>query len=248
MSFFLDNAELSRFINLLPNLVGDEIYFLCLAARTKYLNPEERLKYSIPNVKMFGQTLVREGEWEQAIAKAYSALQYKRTRSGLEYPEKSLVCYVSINPRSILKGLSIFIADAIKNTTDNLNLASIGRDTNLDYLFNIVHKLQTDIQKSQGTRHFIDIDVDSKDLGYYSSLFSDLKNSSVEHYIIKTKNGCHIMIKLSTLRSSSFRLHEKINELSSSAKTRGDEIKISDSDMIPLPGTMQSDHIVHFAG
>ena len=98
------NLEIfDRFRNLLTDLKNDEVYFISLSARNKYLTDEEREYYGLGRTEMFARTLIRDKyDMEYPMRKLKSALGYKRTKNGYEIPEKCLVTYININPSSII--------------------------------------------------------------------------------------------------------------------------------------------------
>jgi len=83
-----DNNEFEKFLNILPDLQKDEVYFVSLSARNKLLTPEERSFYSLGRTEMFArETAFSKEDLEKKIKVNLSdRLKSKRTNNGKEIP------------------------------------------------------------------------------------------------------------------------------------------------------------------
>ena len=77
-----------------------ETYMVCLSARSKKLNEEERKVYQLGRGEMMRTEIIRRkgrdwnfNIWKQALYKYNCDKNAMLTKSGLPYPEKTLVCY-----------------------------------------------------------------------------------------------------------------------------------------------------------
>lgn len=264
-----DREEFNKLISILPDLNKDEVYFISLSARNKYLTMDERKEYSLGQTEMFGREIAQSKDklYNYTIKKLEATLSYKTTRNGKPIPDKSLICYININPSSMVKAYYQFQKE-MNNQMSEITLALL-HDKSPNYSFiNIqTRELMNCIQKSTGTKHFIDIDCDTKEpdiLNYFRETF--LKDC-IGFYIIETKGGYHFLIKRDTIPlrynlmsviSHAIRLLEDIYEDKyliqdedgdynyEELKLMLPEIMINGNGMIPVPGTMQSDHLVKF--
>lgn len=250
-----DREEFNKLISILPDLNKDEVYFISLSARAKYLTMDERKEYSLGQTEMFGREIAQSKEklYDYTIKKLEATLSYKTTRNGKPIPDKSLICYVNINPSSMVKAYYQFQKE-MNNQMSEITLALLhGKDPNYSFINIQTRELMNCIQKSTGTKHFIDIDCDTKEpevLDYFKEAFL---NCLIEYYIIETKGGYHFLLKKDTfpvkynlqkiIDDGIIRLERIIYEKQLNNKI---EIMINGNGMIPVPGIMQSDHLVKF--
>lgn len=240
MSFYLDTVELEKFKVILPPAASHEAYCVALAIRPKYLGIDERLSLQISKTTMAGMTIVRDGDWHGAIAKAYSCLQYMVTRNGSPVPAKAVVCYGSINPKSLLKAYNSFSATIAEKIADAIVMGS----GDLSFLARIDKELNSAIAKSPGKRTFLDIDMDVHDIGRYKGFLEDLKKHNIHHHIIRTQGGYHLLIDTKTVRKTGYRLQDNIAELRKIAEPYEERIELPSNDIVPVPGTMQNETVV----
>lgn len=223
---------------ILPRLSPNsgEVYFLTLAARNKYLTKEEQQHYGFTGTKMFGNTVVYPTDsWESSFRKLFSNLEWKRTVTGMEFPEKSVVAYIGINPSSLLKAYADFTA--------RLNDAMFKQIESGDksFLNKIEHKLTSAIGRNISSKNFIDIDIDFK-IPLDHKIFYEMDKNDIFYRIISTQGGYHLLIKSDSLRGSKFRLHDHINNLKTEFPDY--EIEFNSNGFVPVPGTMQNEHLV----
>lgn len=99
-----DKTQLQKFANILPELTKNEVYFVSLSARNKYLSEEERLFYHLGRTEMFGRKLIRNKEnYAERIERLINSLPSYKTKNGKNMPEKAMVCYANINPSDGVK-------------------------------------------------------------------------------------------------------------------------------------------------
>ena len=242
----IDKNQFDRFIEILPELKNDEIYFISLSARKKYLTEEERVYYSLGRTEMFGRTLVKSKDnFYYAMKKLKSILEYKYTKNHKKIPVESLVVYININPSSMIKASEMFINEINKELFQILQASQNKKQVNYKGFLNMERKLMNCIQKSKSTRHFIDIDIDSNDPSYVTKLKELLTKANIIHYIIKTQGGWHVLIVRETLNNKNIRLHELITDLDNIAKdSNKGEVIFNKNQMIPVPGTLQANKLV----
>jgi len=104
-----NKEQFDRFIDILPDLEKDEVYFVSLSARNKYLTEDERKEFSLGRTEMFSREIARDKSGLYYVMnKLKASLEYRRTKNGKEIPSKSLVVYANINPSSTIKAYQSF--------------------------------------------------------------------------------------------------------------------------------------------
>lgn len=267
MSLIKDINEFNKFITILPELKNDEVYFISLSARNKYLTAEERVEYSLGQTEMFGREIAQSKEKlsTYTMKKLESNLYCKTTRNEKTIPEKSLVVYCNINPSSMIKAYYQF-QNEMNRQMREITLALLNqKDPNYSFINIQTRELLNCIQKSTGTKHYIDIDCDTKEEKVLTYFIEQFTKDDILYYVIETKGGYHFLINKNTF-SEKYNLHKVIQQSQDILESIYDdkylvqdeegeynyeevnlmvpEIKINNNSMIPVPGTMQSDHLV----
>lgn len=251
-----DKLEIRKFYNIiLPDLDLNELYFVSLSARNKYLTEDERKEYGLGRTEMFEKRIIKKKEWNRffrTIKKFECAYGAYTTRYHIPIPDKCMVIYININPSNVLKAWNDFqkvynnyifeLANNISKKKDTKNIGS--------RLLRIESTLQTSLQKSRGVKHWIDIDCD---VPHNDNFMTDLWNKiviekregQVRSHIIKTKGGYHILINAKDLY---FNPNDIVTELLTEylieyPNFKG-EIILNSNAMIPLPGTLQAGYPV----
>lgn len=227
----------------------DEVYFLYLSARNKYLSGEERKLYHLGRTEMFSRLIVRNTtHWESSFRQlAYNAAAY-RTENGSELPEKAIVCYMNINPSSVLKAYNSFCDEMNRYIMDYTISLMRGKESDISSLRRLDKVLLTHVQNSTSRRIWLDIDFDTKDESILNSFLKEMKDK-VQHVVISTKSGFHVLIHRESLNqlvsSDKKRLFEQtLRECHQLATKTGGEVVINKNAMIPVPGAYQGGHQV----
>jgi hypothetical protein len=247
LKFVYNEDELKKFFDIVvPPLNNKEVYFTSLSARNKQLTEEERILYSLGRTEMFERKTIREKDWlkfKRTIYKYETSENAMTGREGMPLPSKCLIIYFNINPCDMVKAYRTFM----DNMNENLfNLLS-GGGSGDGYFKRIDRELMNAIQKSTGTRHYIDIDIDVKDKytlpfkQFLEAFLQELKIKEVEYFVVETKNGYHILLKKESI-------HFNYNHLIDLARIDAadgilgiKEIEHNSNGMIPLPGCLQGD-------
>lgn len=238
----IDRKQYENFLNILPDLQDDEVYFISLSARNKYLTAEEREDYTLGRTEMFARTIIREKkDFDYAMEKLKSTLIYKHTKNGKNIPEKALVTYVNVNPSSMIKAYELFIGEMNKELFQVYQSEKNSKQTNYQGFIRLDRKLMNSIQKSKSRRYFIDIDFDVNDIQVVNDFCKQLKDTI--HYIISTHGGWHILIKKDTI-SEGVRLDELVKYAHNSVKQSNGEVIFNKNQMVPVPGTEQAGTLV----
>ena len=242
MRFVYDEKELEKFFNLiLKPLEKDEVYFLSLSARNKYLTPEERVEYDLGRTEMMMRKLVKEYSFP-AFLRTVRSYEIETGISGRGFktlPQKCIAVYANINVCSGKKALQEF--DQNMNTI----IFSMDRDAgaveNLRYLDT---ELLNCFQRSRGASTWLDIDFDSpdKDFGVdcVNVLIKDLTEHKVENHVVETRSGYHVLVKRADLN---YNYTETVKGLDQAMKHRFPEkaeVVVNKNEMCPIPGVLSA--------
>jgi len=254
MMTLIKNREMyDTFVKFLPELERDEVYFLSLSARNKYLTEDEREAYSLSRTEMFSRHIAHDKEGiEYAIKKMEAELEVKTTRSGHRIPEKALVVYFNIHPSSMTRAYTSF-KDQMNAHYDEI-VKSLMKGSNPHYhpFLGMRTKLMNHIQKSSSRKEWVDIDIDidaldeETALRYSASIANPLFMHSINNVRIKTQGGVHLLVKRSDLNTKPMNipLHKLIGNIHKELKGLGGECKFNNNAMVPLPGTNQAGKLV----
>jgi hypothetical protein len=261
-----DEEELKWFFdNVYPQLKPQEIIFLSLSARNKYLTDEEKDYYQLGSSEMFSKTIVREKDWNRfirTIRKLECDERGYTTKNNLPIPSKCMVCYININPSNTLKALNEFnkVINEYMFELSNVAVNKLDSENIMNRLNKIDNNLLTCYQQATGTKHWIDFDLDvDKNWKIYEEdvLKKWLEKKGILTYFwIDTKSGYHLLISKEDLRFNPKELTDFIKQGYgnwliyeyhydiASEKLNSCEIIKNDNAMIPLVGCYQGEHIV----
>jgi len=240
-----DKTEFNKFIAILPDLIKDENYFLSLSARNKYLNTEERDFYQLGRTEMFGRLLARsKDDYIIKMKDLAVKLQSRTTNNGKEVPSKAVVCYANINPTSMVKAYEMFMDEMNKEILASFYAEQKKKEANYESIKFADRVFMNCCQKARSRRVYIDVDMDTKDKDIFDS-FSESLDTSIKHHIIETHGGYHFLIKCDTIPDK-FNLYMHVDKADYKAKRLAEpkEVIINKNQMVPIPGTNQSDFLV----
>lgn len=229
-----------------------ETYMVCLAARNKKLDEDERKTHRLGRGEMMRTELIRRrgGDWNFNVYKQ-AAYKYNcdenamLTKSGLPYPQKSLVCYACVNPADELDCVNDtfqFYERIQYELLDSYRKASAdGVEDHLEKLPKIFEHLRSCHATNISRRVWRDFDCDATNK---DAVLPVIKKYADEMYrkgnfaVIETEGGFHTLVKVDAIKSDPREFIEKVN---SEAKDFIVELKLSpaNSQFIPLPGTAQ---------
>lgn len=240
----IDETEFDKFVSILPDLQKDEVYFLSLSARNKYLTAKEREFYHLGRTEMFGRQVARsKQDFKLKMNDLYCKLITRKTNNGKEIPSKCVVCYANINPSSMTKAYNLFTTEVNKEVFAALHAEQENKIANYDGMRFIDKTLMNCIQKSSSRRIFTDIDMDTKDESIFNEFIKSIEE--IDYNIVETKGGFHFMIKNESMPHK-FNLYHIVDQMDFKAKRLNEpkEVIVNKNRMIPIPGTMQADFLV----
>lgn len=237
--------EVRKFYDLLGDLLPEEAYFLSMSARNKYLTEEERTAYNLGRTEMFARKLVKQRSFEVFMRTVRSfevAYGGYLSRGNVPLPEKCLVVYANVNPVSGRKALQEFYSKTTQllfdlSTSPEASQKLSGLDTELMNCY----------QRAKGTKSLIDIDFDVPEEGFdlVDRFVVEMRDNGVTTHVIKTRSGYHVLLRREDIKFNYVVVVSTLHE--EAVKRFGHaEVMVNANQMVPMPGTMQAGHPVHF--
>ena len=169
-----NEVYLQNFIDLLPELKTNEVYYISLFARRKYSklvpsNNDSHLR-SI-TVKKKEQLFSRIRQMECPIG--------SYTIKGKPIPQEGLALYMFINPRNTKKAayhLMHRLTTLLGNSSED---------------FNVYREALRSVQRSKSKTRYVVFDIDAEK---ESIDFNKLSLIIPNYFVIQTKNGYHILV------------------------------------------------------
>ncbi len=211
-----DESALINFIEWLPELVINETYYLSLFARKKYFN---KLIKSNDKTQLKRITSNKERMLEKIRQLEIKVGNYQLKETPA--PQESLVLYIHPNPRNMKKATFRLL----RKCTDLIEADAEG--------FNLIAEALSAIQKSKSKTHFVDFDLDDKNVNL-SPINDILPKHAFE--ILETRGGYHILVKPNLAPKTKW--HQQIREVF--------EVDVTGDQMIPVPGCVQGGFVPKF--
>jgi hypothetical protein len=218
-----DEAQLQKFIDFLPELKINESYFLILIARKKW-NPES----DIPSALKLKREAVNNKQKIIQTIRQWEVAEGVYQNDGKTIPQVNLGVYMGFNPKDQHKASFDLInqcLEVIRTNKQGINIKSMANDV---------------IQASNGTKHFMDIDVDIKEGEDYLEIAKFIKSIVAEDKLtfIKTNGGFHCLVRMDDLGST---WYPQIK-----AHTYKSDLNIMSNDLIPVVGCNQGKFVPYF--
>lgn len=235
-------SEYNKIIGIIPELLNDEVYIVELSARNKYLSPEERLSTGLTRTLMLSRETARSKESiNYAIQRLEASLQYRQTDTRQPIPEKSLVIYIGINPSSMIDAYQNFKKE-LDAANDKVVKSLLNKnEPDFNPFLKAQSILMSKIQAGQTRKVWVDIDVDTKEPRIINEIKEFLNLENITYHVVETFGGFHVLVNRSSLRKGN-QLYQTLTNLN----TKDAEVCFCKSGLLPLPGTMQSDHLIKF--
>lgn len=187
-----NEQALREFIDWLPELEPDEIYYLALFARKKYSPELRHSKTDKTQLKRFTSDKTKLFDKIKQLECAVGSYRLK----GVEAPQESLALYITVNPRSqtlAARGSLKKLADLVSNPYQG---------------WNVHQEILSQIQKAKSRTCWVDFDIDLNSSdgsgeAVFLNKFLEFKqvlipedpwtyNSNIK--LLKTHSGYHILI------------------------------------------------------
>lgn len=217
----VDQEELEKFIDWLPDTEKGETYYFSLLARSKYVRD-----LGIGTMKSDKHQCAR---W--VAGKDRMMLKLLQTESpigsyaikGFTVPQEALAAYVTVNPRSHVKAAKLALkrlADVVADGEDNPN---------------VYQESLTALHKAMSRKVFMDIDFDGVLLGHTLAMLRGKINPDCLS-VVTTRGGFHLLVELAKVESKYVKTWYKDLSSLPGADVSGDN-------MIPIPGTYQGGYV-----
>lgn len=206
---------LEDFIEWLPELKENEKFYLCLFARKKYCSQVGWIKSDKSQMKRF---LSDKSRLLEKIMQLECPLGAYR-QNGNVIHQDALALYISPNPRDLWKANFDAIGD-------------LGRVIQCQgHNSNPHQEVMSSIQRSRGTKHFVDFDIDDKSQEMLERIKGAVGEAQIgqDFHLLETRGGYHVLCHPSRMGDDKGAWHKRMSAL---ADIKGDA-------MIPVPGTFQ---------
>lgn len=183
----------------------------------------------------------------------------------LDIPNECMMVYFNINPVNSVNAL-LQLKDRINLIESELWKASVNGNSIENCIMDVnrLHHIAEECYgKAKSKTRWFDIDIDISDepkdvpsdewMKVICRAFCDGFTPQISYknmFIVRTYGGFHVCFKVDICKSQKLSPHQCKdiieNLITNEAKYSVKEIKINDNGIIPLPGTMQSTHLVRF--
>lgn len=214
-----DEQRLKDFIEWLPELNKNEMFYVCLFARNKYCKELVHISSDKAQLKRF--TSNKAFLFDKIKQLECEVGSYKQKENSI--PQEGLALYINPNPRNMEK--------AAKNTL--IKFADlITREYNG---YNPHQEVMSEIQKASSRKVYFDIDFDNVNIDEVKDEIKSCLNIDCID-VLQTRGGFHLLVKLENLDKT----YEK-TWYNNILKIKGCDMK-SDN-MIPVPGCTQGEFV-----
>ena len=234
----IDKDEFAKFCSMvLPNLENDEQFYCSLLARNKW-NKESNIGSKVQ--------LKRFTSGNEYLMQKLSQLETKigsYQDKNNPIPQANLGVYIMPNPRSLFNAGQDLINEISRNTKKRV------------YHMNPQSMALSCIQTNCNRKIYYDLDVDIKNLNnkqrYIGSILTNLVclnlNKNEDFFVIETKNGCHILLKIENmverLGRNWFKQIESIVRTHNRYCADAANIEMNEDNLLPIPGCTQGGFI-----
>lgn len=260
LDLIFNTAEINKFYSkIYEPLKLNEVHFISLAARNKYLTDEERSEIQLGGTQMIFKTVLRSYDMDKfrlKICQISDSAKYYRSLNDKAIPIYCFVFYANINPSDTLKATKSFkqildeydeevVRVSMSDKRDNSKFENIMRRYN-----NLYNTLLSCYQKYPSRKLWVDLDIDLlfpehlkfiREGKIKTSICKKYNVSEEDVYQIDTRGGVHVLLRTSSM-SKEFNPLEVKSFLKASldfSETPYKEVEINGNAMVPIPGTLQ---------
>ena len=262
--FLYDENELKKFvekINSFYKLENDEVIYIALFSRNKYLSEEEKKFVDLARSNVVNRQICRGISFEE-ISRAIGKMECREgsfiDRSGNGIPNKCLIPYFSFNPVSPIDAFNdtqrCFVEYILeiekssrKGRTDKSNTYSRLQRIDAQYMSQLQHATSRSVIVD------IDFDIPYDKIDFIKMAKEKFDKRNLNYFIVDTRSGFHVLIEKASIK---YDYNVDLDEIRAEAEKRFGPEKIhgvkkpvwdiskNKNEAIPLPGTMQFDHVV----
>ncbi len=223
-----DREQLEAFVRFLPDLQADEVYYVSLLARNKWVKSTGITISSQVQLKRFQatkKTLVNKLEQMEV---AYGVYMDK----GKPIPEEALGVYITPNPRSLTQSNFTVMKELLTGVQTG-------------QILNPYQVALSALQTNCSQKVFFDLDIDIEHDKISENRIKELRQAiEFPATWIQTRGGFHCLIHLNEIPKA---LASKWYQQVLSLKTDGIDITMNGDNVIPLAGCTQGGFVPRFA-
>lgn len=209
-----DEEKLKEFINWLPQLKNDEIYYISLLARNKYNKNLPKDKIQLKRVTSNKEMMFDKIRQMECQLGTY---RYK----GLPIPENTICLYITPNPRSQTKAAKKLVKNLLDLVLNEYNG------------YNIQTEALTAIQVSSSRTVYMDFDFDHVQIEDIKPLLKGKINEDALTFV-KTYGGFHLLVEVEKIAKEYFKTYYNFISKLPHCDVRGDNL-------LPVPGCTQGE-------
>jgi len=217
----MDEDELDRFIEWLPDLEEHETIYNALFTRKKYsdLTTHPWIKADKNHIRRFTSNKERlKDKIKQLECPLGSYVVKGKGGEGFVVPQESLVLYCSPNARDLWKA-------TIQGAIDLMKVVQCqGKNSNPH------QEILSTIQRTASKKRIVTFDVDEKNQNVLDR-FTDVCGKAVD--VVETRGGYHFLVHPKEMPKNT-KWHQTLSEVSD----------VTGDALLPVPGTFQGGHVV----
>jgi hypothetical protein len=217
-----DSALLDSFIEWLPELRENEIFYVALFARKKYCAEIKNIKTDKAQCKRFTSKTNRLREKILQLECPLDSYSIK----GETIPQEALALYISVNPRDMYAATKNGLIKFATLMTQEYNG------------YNPHQEIMSEIHRACSRKVWYDFDFDNVELDTTLAKVDGILNLDCVK-VLKTHSGFHLLVNLKGIREEfSKSWHQKMSTL--------EGIDVRGDNLIPVPGCVQGEFVPHF--
>lgn len=221
-SIIKDSSLLNDFIQWLPTLEQNEIFYVALFARKKYCAEIKNIKTDKAQCKRFTSKTNRLVEKIRQLECPLDSYSLR----GITIPQEALALYISVNPRDL----------HLAAKTGLIKLANLITQPYNGY--NPHQEVMSEIHRACSRKVWFDFDFDKVDLEPTLAQVSDCLNMDCVK-VLKTHSGFHLLVNLKSIR-------EEFSKSWYQEMSKIPGIDVRGDNLIPVPGCVQGTFVPHF--
>lgn len=231
-------------------LHNDEVYWMCLANRRKYLSDDQKAVLLSGDTTMLVKRIINKADGSYFVNQLKSLEVpygcYRGTNDAV-FTGDGFVAYCNLNPSNIISATNKLMHTVTDWYTEALKTNS---DHSRNNFFHINSEFSKDVQCSTSRRIWLDIDIDFACSNYIQSfaltlaqMFPQLNDAAL---MVFTHGGIHYVINLQkAVFDKSFNPPSIVEIITSSQdKAFFKEVKVNKALMVPIAGTYQGGYKV----
>lgn len=218
-----DEKLFREFINWLPDLKPNEVFYFCLFSRAKYCATID--KKNAYNLQLKRGTATKQWLFEK-VKQLECVFGAYAQKGGEPIPQETLALYINPNPRDLEKAAR----NSLKTLSELITKKYDG--------YNPQYEVLSQIQNSVGTKKYMNLDYDHVDAETAKIKINEIIPANA-YNILKTRGGFHLLIE-------TVKIDSKINKNWYQQLTKLEGCDVKGDSLMPVPGCTQGGFTPHF--